>query len=104
MEGHGSNGQIRDGLSLYGTSKRGINYLWQALAGECEMTKIKIGALSPGITVTDFILKNRAGEGEEKWPEDRMAHTNQGSLQIPHRCYHPQESPGIVRTPNTSFE
>jgi NAD(P)-dependent dehydrogenase (short-subunit alcohol dehydrogenase family) len=67
MEGHGSNGQIMDGLSLYGTSKRGVNYLWQALAVECERTRIKIGALSPGIMVTDFILKNREAEGEERW-------------------------------------
>lgn len=66
MEGHGSDGKIIDGLSLYGTSKRGVSYLWQALAKECEGSRIKIGALSPGIMITDFILKGLEAEDEEK--------------------------------------
>jgi NAD(P)-dependent dehydrogenase (short-subunit alcohol dehydrogenase family) len=59
MEGHGSNGKIIDG-------KRGVNYLWQALAAECGGGGIRIGALSPGIMVTDFILEGREGEDRAK--------------------------------------
>ncbi len=67
MEGHGSDGRLIDGLSLYGTSKRGVAYLWRAIAKEAAGESFKVGALSPGIMVTDFILQNRGKEGEEGW-------------------------------------
>lgn len=67
MEGHGSDGRIIDGLSLYGCSKRGLAYLWKALAREEGGRRFKVGALSPGIMATDFILQNREKQGEEEW-------------------------------------
>jgi NAD(P)-dependent dehydrogenase (short-subunit alcohol dehydrogenase family) len=56
VEGHGSNGSIIDGVSVYGTAKRALAYLWRALAVESKATGVTVGALSPGIMATDFIL------------------------------------------------
>lgn len=58
VEGHGSNDAIIPGLSIYGTAKRGITYFIKALAKECEVNKLDIivGALSPGIMITDFLV------------------------------------------------
>jgi NAD(P)-dependent dehydrogenase (short-subunit alcohol dehydrogenase family) len=73
MEGHGSDGRIMDGLSLYGTAKRGVAYLWRALAKECEGSGFRVGALSPGIMATDFILRNREKSSPDKWARTARA-------------------------------
>lgn len=66
VEGYGSNDAMMLGLSIYGTSKRGITYFTQALAKENEErnTDIIVGRLSPGIMITDFIT-NALGDGEK---------------------------------------
>jgi len=55
MEGFGSNDMVRKGLNLYGTSKRALTYFTKALAHEAKGTNIKVGTLSPGMMVTEFI-------------------------------------------------
>ena len=59
VEGHGSNDNVILGLSIYGTSKRAVTYFTEALAKEVEIKKlpIKVGKLSPGIMITDFLTK-----------------------------------------------
>ena len=66
IEGYGSNDAMMMGLSIYGTSKRGITYFTQALAKEAEEknTGVLVGRLSPGIMITDFIT-NALGDGEK---------------------------------------
>lgn len=63
MEGHGSNGAIIMGLSLYGTSKSAVSYFTKALAKESEERKtgVIVGRLSPGIMITDFTQKALGG-------------------------------------------
>ncbi len=57
FEGFGSNGKMfRQGLTPYGSTKCAIRYLTRALAKEVEKTNVKVGALSPGIVVTDLLL------------------------------------------------
>lgn len=58
VEGHGSNDAIIPGLSIYGTAKRGLTYFIKALARELEVNKkdVIVGALSPGIMITDFLV------------------------------------------------
>jgi NAD(P)-dependent dehydrogenase (short-subunit alcohol dehydrogenase family) len=56
MEGHGSDGRIMKGLSVYGAAKRALRYVAQALAVEAKGTGVLVGALCPGIMVTDFTL------------------------------------------------
>ena len=57
IEEYGSNDAMMLGLSVYGTSKRGLTYFLQALAKEVDEKKlpIQIGRLAPGIMITDFI-------------------------------------------------
>jgi len=55
MEGFGSSGSLRVGMSPYGTTKYAIRYLSKALAAEVKGTKVKASALSPGIVTTDFL-------------------------------------------------
>ena len=58
IDGYGSNDAMMLGLSLYGTSKRGLTYFMNALAKESETMgdNIQIGRLSPGIMITDFLV------------------------------------------------
>lgn len=67
IEGYGSNDAMMLGLSVYGTSKRGLTYFLQALAKEVDEKKlpIKIGLLSPGIMITDFITHAMGSESFE---------------------------------------
>ena len=70
IEGYGSNDATMLGLSIYGTSKRGLTYFFKALAKEVEDKKlpIKVGVLSPGIMITDFITHSM-GNDEFLLPE-----------------------------------
>jgi NAD(P)-dependent dehydrogenase (short-subunit alcohol dehydrogenase family) len=65
MEGLGSNGgrQVR-GLSIYGTTKAALRYLDDALMLETQGTPIIVGALQPGMTVTDMLTKQYEGQPE----------------------------------------
>jgi len=61
VEGFGSNDMQRKGLNLYGTTKRALTHFATAFAKEAADTPVKIGLLSPGMMVTDF-LKGPSGE------------------------------------------
>lgn len=71
MEGLGSDGRRVDGLALYGTSKRALNYLTDSLAAEVKGSGIIVGALSPGMVLTDLILKQYQGRPPEEWESAR---------------------------------
>lgn len=67
IEGYGSNDAMMLGLSVYGTSKRGLTYFFRALAKEVDEKKlpIKIGVLAPGIMITDFITHSMGNDAFE---------------------------------------
>jgi NAD(P)-dependent dehydrogenase (short-subunit alcohol dehydrogenase family) len=67
VEGHGSDGSIRTGLSVYGASKRAVRYLARALAYEARGTGVVVGALSPGIMITDFTMKQLDRSDPQRW-------------------------------------
>ncbi len=67
MEGHGSDGRIMKGLSVYGAAKRAVRYTANALAVEAKGTGVIIGTLSPGIMVTDFTLSRLDRNDAEAW-------------------------------------
>lgn len=71
MEGLGSDGRKVPGLTLYGTSKRALNYLTDSLAAEVKGTAILVGALSPGMVLTDLILAQYKGRPREEWESAR---------------------------------
>lgn len=58
MEGLGSGGRKQDGMTHYGTTKYGLRYLTESLSKEVEGTGVKVGAISPGMVITDLIMEN----------------------------------------------
>lgn len=64
IEGYGSNDAMMLGLSIYGTSKRGLTYFFKALAKEVDEKNlpIKVGVLAPGIMITDFITHSMGND------------------------------------------
>lgn len=55
MYGFGSTGRFRLGMSIYGSTKRAVNYFTGALVKELAGQPVKVGALSPGMVVTDLV-------------------------------------------------
>lgn len=55
MEGFGSDGRTRAGLSLYGSTKSAVRFLSKSLTKEVADTPVKASTLSPGIVITEFI-------------------------------------------------
>ena len=67
MEGHGSDGSIRKGLSVYGASKRSVRYIARAFAREAEGSGILFGTLSPGLMITDFTMSRIDRSDPKQW-------------------------------------
>jgi NAD(P)-dependent dehydrogenase (short-subunit alcohol dehydrogenase family) len=65
MEGLGSDGRRVEGLTLYGTTKRALAYLTDALVEETKGTPIVVGALRPGMVTTDMLTTQYEGKPEE---------------------------------------
>ena len=65
MEGMGSDGRKHAGLTLYGTSKYAIHYFTESLAIEAKQTPVIVGALRPGMVITDLITGRYEGRPEE---------------------------------------
>lgn len=66
MEGLGSDGRQVEGLTLYASTKHGLRYLTDALVQETKGTPILVGALRPGMVVTD-LLTQQYQERPEDW-------------------------------------
>lgn len=71
MEGFGSDGMMRAGLSVYGASKRALRYFTRTAAKDAAGSRVRIGTLSPGMVVTDLLLD----EGPGTTPEERARRT-----------------------------
>lgn len=69
MEGSGSDGMKIKYLTLYGTTKYAIRFLKDSLVQETENMNIIVGAISPGIVVTDLLTGqyNETKEQQELW-------------------------------------
>ncbi len=67
MEGLGSDSRRVEGLTLYGTTKYGLRYLTESLADEVEGTGLIVGAMSPGMVITDLITDQYEGKSEQDW-------------------------------------
>ena len=69
MEGFGSDGRMMKKMTIYGTSKYAVRYFTRSLAKEAAKTTVQVGALSPGMVITDLIhrsLETTAPEEVEK--------------------------------------
>jgi NADP-dependent 3-hydroxy acid dehydrogenase YdfG len=56
MEGFGSNGKVRKGLGVYGSTKSAIAFLNKTLAAELEGQPVKIASVQPGMVITDLVI------------------------------------------------
>ena len=72
MEGLGSDGRRVPGLALYGTTKNALRYLTRALADEVKNTAVIVGALSPGMVLTDLLLHDYREDPERLAREKRI--------------------------------
>ena len=62
MEGFGSDGAVRPGMSVYGAAKRAVRYYTRSLVKETKGSPVQVGTLSPGIVITDFITDMFQGD------------------------------------------
>ena len=65
MYGFGSTGMMRPGMSIYGSSKRAVNYFTEALVKELKGQPVKVGSLSPGMVITDLVSEQYQDRPEE---------------------------------------
>jgi NAD(P)-dependent dehydrogenase (short-subunit alcohol dehydrogenase family) len=71
MEGFGSGGgRMVKGMGLYGSTKAGLRFLTDELAYEVTGTPVGVGALRPGMVVTDLLTDQYEGRPEE-WQRAR---------------------------------
>ena len=66
MEGLGSDGRTVPGLTLYGTTKASLRYFTEGLIAETRGTPVRVGALSPGMVVTN-LLTGQYERDSEAW-------------------------------------
>jgi NAD(P)-dependent dehydrogenase (short-subunit alcohol dehydrogenase family) len=66
LEGLGSDGGRRQGLHLYGATKYAIAYLTNAQADEAKGSGVIVGAIRPGMVLTDMITSQYTGR-EAEW-------------------------------------
>lgn len=66
MEGFGSDGRMMDKLSLYGTTKRAVNYFSKTVSKEMEGGPVQLGILSPGMVRTGFLTQAKEARSPEE--------------------------------------
>ncbi len=71
MEGYGSDGRnMVKGLALYGSTKAALRFLTDQLMREVEGTPVRVGALRPGMVITDMIT-SQYQERPAEWQRAR---------------------------------
>jgi short-subunit dehydrogenase len=65
MEGFGAKGQGMRGMTLYGSTKASVHFINRSLADEMKITPVIIGALAPGMVITDMVTQQFKGREEE---------------------------------------
>lgn len=65
MEGYGSDGKTRMGLSIYGASKSAIRFLSNSLVRELKDSPVVLGTLQPGMVATELVSDQFAGKPED---------------------------------------
>jgi len=65
MEGMGADGRKTKGFAVYGTSKSAVRFFTESLALDTADTPVIVGALSPGMVVTEFITGHYVDRPED---------------------------------------
>lgn len=66
MEGLGSQGELNEGSTPYGTTKYGLVYLTKVLNKELGDSPVKVSTISPGLVVTDLLMESVRSDREEQ--------------------------------------
>lgn len=80
VEGLGSKGETQLGLATYGASKAAVGYLMKALRKDLADTKVKIGAIRPGINITEHLLTDAEVLSPERWEKTKKIMNILGDL------------------------
>ena len=72
LEGFGARGNRMHGMALYGSTKAGVHFINQSLAGETEGTPVITGAIAPGMVITDMITRQFEGRKDEMEKSKRI--------------------------------
>lgn len=67
FEGFGSDGMVRPGMAIYGSSKAAMRYFCRSMAKEYPEGPVRLGSISPGIVITDMITGERKQLSDEQW-------------------------------------
>ena len=70
MEGFGSNGMVRPGVSVYGSTKCALRHFTKSMALEMKGSPVKVCYLSPGIVITDLLVPPPDKRGEA-WEQSK---------------------------------
>lgn len=65
LEGFGARGRSMRGATLYGSTKASVHFINRSLAQEIEGTPLIIGAIAPGMVITDMITQQFEGREQE---------------------------------------
>jgi short-subunit dehydrogenase len=71
MLGGGADGKVRPGMSVYGATKSGLKYFSDALVKESAGGPVLVGTLSPGLVVTEGMLREARVMGPDEWAKQR---------------------------------
>lgn len=75
MLGGGSDGEYFPGMGIYGSTKRGLNYLTDALTKELKDTNIIVGKIRPGMVITEAVVRE-AKQDPERFEKSRAIMNN----------------------------
>jgi short-subunit dehydrogenase len=65
MEGFGAKGRAMRGMTLYGSTKASVHFINRSLIDEIKTTPVMIGALAPGMVITDMVTQQFKGREDE---------------------------------------
>jgi short-subunit dehydrogenase len=65
MEGFGARRRPMLKLALYGSTKASVHFIDQSLAKETEGKPVIVGAISPGMMITDMVTRQFTGREQE---------------------------------------
>ncbi len=65
MEGFGARGRGMQGMTLYGSTKAAVHFINQSLAQELAGKPVIVGAIAPGMVITDMITRQFVGREAE---------------------------------------
>ncbi len=65
MEGFGARGRGMQGMTLYGSTKAAVHFINKSLAQEVAGTPLIVGAIAPGMVITEMITRQYVGRENE---------------------------------------